>query len=171
MYLELPQKQHEKDYLEMIQEFTDIQEEIIPWSLGLKEWEDYEAFLTRIKNNSKGINMKPWRSRATLYFLIDDHDRIVGAEHIRHELNDTLRFEGGNIGYGIRPNERKKWYATSWLKLALEKCKEMGMDKVLITCDKDNIWSVKSIINNWWILDSEYENRWVSCQRYRIPIK
>lgn len=171
MKLEIPEKKHEKDYLEMIQEFTTSNEKIIPMAMPLKEGETYDQFLQRIQDSSKGKNIKPWRVPNTLYFLIDDNDKIVWWVHIRHELNDELRFDAGNIGYGIRPSERKKGYATIGLKLALEKCKELWLDKALLTCNKENIWSSKTIVKNGWILDSEYESEWRTKERYRIPIK
>ena len=170
MRLEFPQKKHEKGYLEMIQEFADKEEKIIPWAAGLKEGENYEDFLMRTQNNIEGKNPKH-KGHSTLYFLIDDNEKIVWAIHIRHELNDELRFDGGNIGYGIRPSERRKWYATIWLTLALQKCKDLWLEKVLLTCGKNNIWSSKTMIKNWGIRDSEYENEWHIKERYRIPIK
>lgn len=170
MKLEFPEKKHEKSYLEMIQEFTDKEEKIIPGAAGLKEWENYEDFLIRTQNNVEGKNPKH-TGHSTLYFIIDDEEKIVWAVHIRHELNEELRFDGGNIGYGITPSERKKWYATIWLKLALEKCKQLWLEKVLLTCDKNNIWSSKAMIKNWWVWDSEYENKWIIKERYRISIK
>jgi len=171
MKLEFPEKKHEQQYLEIIQEFSDNKEVIIPWAANLKEGETYDDFLQRIKNNKEGINLKPWYVKSELYFLINENNKIVGAEAIRHELNDALRFDGGNIGYGIRPSERRKGYATEGLRLTLEKCKEMGMKKVLLTCDKDNIGSAKAMINNEGMWDSEYEHEWKIKQRYRIEIK
>lgn len=170
MKLEYPEKKHEKDYLEMIQEFSESKEKPMPGAVGLKEGETYNDFLERTKNNVEGKNPRhTWHS--TLYFIIHDQWKIVGAVHIRHELNDELRFEGGNIGYGIRPSERKKGYATIGLTLALEKCKELWLDKVLLTCNKENIWSVRTIVKNGWIWDSDYESEWIAKERYRIPIK
>lgn len=171
MKLEFPEKKHEKQYIEMIQEILDNKETIIPNALQLKEGENYDDFLERIKNNREGKNLKPGRWKSTLYFIIDDEEKIVWAVHIRHELNDELRFDGGNIGYGIKPSERKKWHATIGLKLALEKCKELWLDKVLLTCGKNNIWSAKAMINNWWIWDTEYTHEWHTKERYWIPIK
>lgn len=170
MKLEFPEKKHQKSYFEMIQEFLDIHEKIIPWATGLKEWEAYDDFLKRTKNNTEGKNPKH-AGHSTLYFITNNQWGIVWAVHIRHELNDELRFEGGNIGYGIRPSERKKGYATIGLKLALEKCKEIWLDKVLLTCDKENIWSSKTIIKNGWIWDSDYESEWITKERYRISLK
>ena len=170
MKLEFPEKKHEKDYLEMIQEFADKEEKIIPWATRLKEGENYDDFLKRTKNNAEGKNPKH-TGHSTLYFIIDDNEKIVWAIHIRHALNDELRFEGGNIGYGIRPSERKKGYATMWLTLALQKCKDLWLKEILLTCDKDNIGSAKTIKNNSGIWDSDYESEWIKKERYRIPIK
>ncbi len=171
MKLEIPEKKHEKEYLEMIQEFIDNNEIVIPRSMGRKEGKTYKDFLERMDDNRAGRNLKPGRVRSELYFLIGDKDKIIGAEAIRYELNDELRFDAGNVGYGIRPSERKKGYATIGLKLALEKCKEAWLDKVLLTCDKENIWSSKTIINNGGIRDSDYESEEIAKERYRIPIK
>jgi len=170
MRLEFPEKKHEKQYYEMIQEFLDIKEKPIPGAVGIKEWENYDNFIWRTKNNAEGKNPKH-PGHSTLYFIINDNKNIVWSTQIRHELNDELRFEGGNIGYGIRPSERRKGYASIWLTLALEKCKELWLDKVLLTCNKENIWSVKTIVKNGWIWDSDYESEWIAKERYRIPIK
>lgn len=61
----------------------------------------------------------------------------------------------GNIGYSVDPLERKKGYAKEMLGLMLDKCRIMGKQKVLITCDKDNIASSKTIIANGGILENE----------------
>ncbi|HMS91557.1 MAG TPA: GNAT family N-acetyltransferase [Candidatus Absconditabacterales bacterium] len=171
MKLEFPAKKHEQQYFEMIQEFLDNKETIIPMSMELKEGKTYDDFLERMNDNKKGINLKPGRVRSELYFLIDENEKIIGAEAIRYELNDELRFDAGNIGYGIRPSERKKGYATIGLTLALQKCKEAGLDKVLLTCKKENIGSAKTIIKNGGIWDSEYIHEGHTKERYWIAIK
>ena len=66
---------------------------------------------------------------------------------IRHYLNEYLTQVGGHIGYGVRKTERNKGYAKQMLKLALEKCKELKIKRVLITCDEDNIASEKVILS------------------------
>ncbi|PGH22488.1 GNAT family N-acetyltransferase [Fusobacterium polymorphum] len=66
---------------------------------------------------------------------------------IRHYLNNSLKQFGGNIGYSVRKSESNKGYAKQMLKLALEKCKDLKMKKVLITCDEDNIASKKVILS------------------------
>ena len=77
---------------------------------------------------------------------------------------------GGHIGDGIRPSERRKGYATKMISLALEECKKLGMDKVLLVCDKDNIGSVKSIINNGGVLENVVLKEGKLIQRYWIML-
>ena len=90
---------------------------------------------------------------------------------IRHFLNERLLNYGGHIGDSVRPSERRKGYATEQIRLALEKCKELGIDNVLMDCDKSNIGSAKSIQKNGGILENEIylENELV--QRYWISLK
>lgn len=106
----------------------------------------------------------------TLFCLDKDRNIFVGAVNIRHYLNDGLLRTGGHIGAGIRPGERRKGYATAMIGLALEECRKLGIDKVLITCDKDNIGSAKSIINNGGVLENEVEEDGHMEQRYWIQL-
>lgn len=118
---------------------------VIPSCFDLNNFNTYESYLEELTKRKKGYgNWLPFSS----YFLVDDTGRILGMIDIRHELNEFLYRIGGNIGYSVRPSERQKGYATLLLKMGLEKCKELGMEKVLITCDEDNIGSAKVILNN-----------------------
>ena len=74
------------------------------------------------------------------YLLVHDADRrILGIidirEHIDHHI---LREYGGHMGYTIRPTERGKGYGKEMLRLALEKARDMGIRRVLVTCDAHN---------------------------------
>ena len=92
---------------------------------------------------------------STLFCLDEERDIFVGAVNIRHNLNDSLLLNGGHIGDGVRPSERRKGVATKMIDLALKECKKIGIDKVLMVCDKENIGSTKSIQNNGGILENE----------------
>lgn len=82
---------------------------------------------------------------ATTYFLCDDTGYIYGASNIRHRLNDRLLLSGGHIGYGVKPSERQKGYASIMLALSLEKSRDIGIKEVLLVCNDDNIASAKTI--------------------------
>lgn len=96
---------------------------------------------------------------------------MCGAINIRHYLNDQLLLNGGHIGDGVRPSERRKGIATKMIALALQECKKMGISRVLMVCDKDNIGSAKSIQKNNGILENEVIVDGVVEQRYWIDIE
>jgi predicted acetyltransferase len=79
--------------------------------------------------------------------------RILGRISVRHRLNANLEIEGGHIGYDVRPSERRKGYGTLMLKLALEEARKIGLKRVMITCDTDNIASAKIIEKNGGIFE------------------
>ena len=57
------------------------------------------------------------------------------------------------------------------IRLALIECRKLGIDRVLIVCEKDNIGSSKSIIKNGGILENEFINSdGETDQRYWITI-
>ena len=153
-----------------IQEFKVAGEKIIPGSADSKSlsWEDW---LKKRRKNSQGIDLAPNRVPSTLYFLINKkQQKILGAVSIRHRLNSSLMKVGGNIGYGVTPSERRKGYANYMVKEALEKCKKMGLKRVLITCDKTNIGSAKTIIKNGGVLENEVVEEEIVKQRYWITL-
>lgn len=92
------------------------------------------------------------------YFAVDD-DKLVGVIHIRIRLTDDLLKYGGHIGYGVNPKYWNMGYGKQILKLALEKYQDLiEEDRILITCDDDNIGSYKIIESNGGILENKVEN-------------
>ncbi len=110
--------------------------------------ENIQEYMQRTKDNSEGKNLTPGWVPATTYWLIDDAGEFVAHVNIRHELNDGFKIRGGHIGYAVRPSARRKGYGSKMLELALEKAREMGLEKVLVTCDDDNLASIKIIEKN-----------------------
>ena len=107
---------------------------------------------------------------STFFCLDEERNIIVGAVNIRHYLNESLLLNGGHIGDGVRPSERRKGIATKMIALALEECKKLGIKRVLMVCDKENIASAKSIMNNGGILENEIVVNGVIEQRYWIEL-
>ena len=110
---------------------------------------------------------------ATQYMLVRREDRkIVGMLQIRHHFNDFLERYGGHIGYSVAPGERRKGYASLMLKLALPKCRALGLNRVLITCIRGNEGSRRTILNNGGTYESTvFEPReGVYLERYWIEL-
>lgn len=108
---------------------------------------------------------------ATQFFYVRKADNcLVGMIQVRHYFNDYLSKYGGHIGYSIRPNERRKGYATSMLNAVLPYCREIGLDKILITCIDGNIGSEKTILNNGGIYESTVYESGENCSLKRFWI-
>lgn len=170
--LVFPTNEYKSQVEEYLQEFLDNGEDHIPGIGGLDRIKDFDTWLQKIQNDLSEETVDEDRVPATFYLTIRKSDRkIVGNLQIRHLLNEKLLNYGGHIGDAIRPSERKKGYATEQIRLALKKCKELGIDNVMMDCDKENIGSAKSIQNNGGILENEVyvENELV--QRYWISLK
>ena len=132
---------------------------------------DFEAYLERLKIFEIGKNLPADRVRSNTYFLICG-EKIIGRSDVRHRLNPELEIIGGHIGYDIRPGERRKGFGTLILKLSLEKAREIGLERVLITCDSDNVASSKIIEKNGGKLAKQliYEKTGTLISQYWIEL-
>jgi len=96
-----------------------------------------------------------------LYWLVLDQT-FIGSVSFRHELSDLLIHYGGHIGYGIRPAWKGQGYGKKMVALTLEKAKEQGLDKVLITCSPDNPASRGIIEANGGVLEDIRDLSWTT---------
>lgn len=170
--LVIPSKEHEKLAFEYLEEFERY-DSSNNGTGGLDRHEDYDEWLLKLEKDLDLLNIPDERVPANTYFLIRESDnKIIGMMNLRHRLNDFLLEQGGHIGYAIRPTERKKGYGTLMLKLGLERCKELNINKVLLTCDKVNIPSAKVIQKNNGILENEVYSEVFSelIQRYWVEL-
>ena len=121
---------------------------LINGSAGLDRFSSIEIWFEELKKRSCEDTVPKGLVPSSTYLAVREKDNyIVGMIDIRHYLNEYLTQVGGHIGYGVRKTERNKGYAKQMLKLALKKCKELKIKKVLITCDEDNIASEKVILS------------------------
>ena len=151
-----PSIAYKKQILDMVKEWAHYNAthptNPSPRSIFNKDYSNFEKYLDEFKQEE--INPQPGFVPATTYFALDkERNVIVGAIQIRHFLNEHLRYSGGHIGDGVRPSERRKGYATEMIHHALKICKEMGIDRVMISCNENNIGSKKSILNNGGIFE------------------
>ncbi|KOP67416.1 GCN5 family acetyltransferase [Bacillus sp. FJAT-18019] len=150
-----PSAEFKDEYLSFYQDWKDSQEDMVPWVIA-RDPGDFDDMLQFLNNNEQGINIPEGWVKDSTYWLVTESKRVVGAVNIRHKLSEKLFNSGGHIGYGIRPSERQKGYATQLLSLALEKAKDLGISKVLVVCDADNMGSKKTILKNGGIQDTDY---------------
>ncbi len=152
--------------VDMMDEWTESGERIIPYAIRKNDYKDYDSYLQGLDSPGSG----DWVPDSTYFCLDEGRNIFVGAVNIRHYLNESLLFDGGHIGDGVRPSERRKGIGTKMIALALEECKNLGIYKVLMVCNKSNVASAKTIINNGGVLENEINVNGVIEQRYWIEL-
>jgi predicted acetyltransferase len=81
----------------------------------------------------------------TFLLIREEDNKIVGSLNLRWNLNEEMLQTCGHIGYEVRPTERRKGYNKINLYLGLLEAKKVGLDKVMLSCDIDNLGSDKTI--------------------------
>ena len=144
--------------------------------LAQEDWEyllNYNAemswseYLANLDDEHTGRNLSQSRVRST-FFIAELDGELIGRASIRHSLNDFLRNFGGHIGYGVRPQFRRRGFATEILRQSLQYIHELGVTEVLVTCDDDNVGSLKVIESQGGILENRVEHEGVLKRRYWI---
>lgn len=154
-----PGEEHEEQLIKYKEEFFNIGEKIIHASSRWDQMDDYKEWLKDLESHYKFETITDnWTVHTNFLGVRESDNKIIGMIDIRHELtNDRLRNYAGHIGYAVRPTERRKGYATEMLRKALEYCKnEIKLDRVMITCAKENEGSRKTILNAGGKLEREY---------------
>ena len=140
---------------------------------SLKRCEDPLKWIEHTNRCKDPLTVPEGLVPATQYIYVREEDnKIVGMIQVRHCFNDYLEKYGGHIGYSVAPSERRKGYARKMLELVLPKCRKVGLERVLITCIKDNIGSRRTILANGGIYESTvYEpGENVHLERYWIDV-
>ena len=104
----------------------------------------WSRYLHRLDGWRTGVDL-PARFVPSTLLVADVDGEIVGRTSIRHELNEYLAREGGHIGYGVLAEHRRRGYATEILRQSLVIARAVGVERVLVTCDDDNVGSATVI--------------------------
>ena len=146
LQLVIPKKEHETAVMDFREEFLKAKEKI-SGSVGLEQAENYEDWL--------GHKYIPHYGSVdeAVFLAFDSVGKLVGISDIRLGTNDFIQTFAGQIGYSVRPSQRKRGYASEILKLTLMEAAKCGLSKILITCNEPNIASAKVIEKNGGVLE------------------
>jgi predicted acetyltransferase len=151
LVLRLPRADEEQEFLRAHRATSP---EVPTFLHYYEEGMPFERYLQILQERAGGIDLPAGHVPSTLLFAFD-RSRIVGRVSIRHSLNDVLRHEGGHIGYAVVPEFRRRGYATAMLRQAAAIAYDtFGLDLVLVTCDDDNIASIRVIEKNGGVLEN-----------------
>ena len=122
-------------------------------------YEQFLAWIEKKKNWSLGKELPEGFVADTTYVLVDDGE-YVGVFNLRHYLNDFLREGPGHIGYCVSKKYRGKGYATKGLELTLAKARQMDIQEVYMSVNKDNPASLRVQIKNGAYIHHENETKY-----------
>lgn len=164
MQLKMPSVEMEAQFIQFVDDFECNDPENADYYQGAKI--NYRSYVRSILDEEQGINLQPGYVPCSHRWLIDANNNVVGAIRIRHHINNPfLAEEAGHIGYDVAPSHRNQGAGTAMLKYALAEAKVLGLDKVLLVADEDNVGSRKVIENNGGQLECT-----VMSKHYGVPI-
>lgn len=139
-----PNSRFRKSFLSLIEEYRQAGEQKYV-TLYEEAQQDFDAYLKKLRKNEKGVDLPEGWVPSSVFWLIDATEEVLGVVRIRHRLTPFLELIGGHIGYDVRPSSRGQGYGNESLRLSLEKARHLGLKRVMLTCDTDNIRSQKII--------------------------
>lgn len=148
-YLEIPSIKRKEEIINYINEFVFYKSDMNGMGSFNKILEGYtfeQALEICLNMQNEEYAKKLGRCQSKTFLLIRENDnRIIGTINVRWNLTEEMKRFGGNIGYGIRPTERRKGYNKINLYLGLIEAKKLGLDKVMLDCDVNNLGSSKTM--------------------------
>ena len=156
--LKKPTIEYADDIMQLRQEIIDANDPDAFAGCGnLEECKTAQEWIDRITVMENPETCPEGRVSSNMFIAVRVSDnKIVGVIDLRHHLgNPVLREWGGHFGYIVRPGERGKGYAKEMVRQNLIKCKELGLHKVMITCNRNNIASERTILANGGVFEKE----------------
>jgi len=148
-----------REFYNMLQEIPANENGFIN-SVAGKSYEEYKVWLKASEENAEKKEIEDgWKVPQTTFWFLED-GKPVGFGKVRHFLTEKLLEEGGNVGYGIRPDARNKGLGKQFVGLLKEECKKLGMEKMLLTIRKTNVASRQVALANGGRIEKENEERY-----------
>jgi predicted acetyltransferase len=147
-----PSLEWRQEYLAVIEEHIAAGEERPSFEIARQ---DFPAYIEQLVAMSSGAGLLPGLVPMTTFWLVNAAGSFIGESRLRHFLTPALAEEGGHIGYSIRPSQRRQGYGTRILALTMQKARLLGLRRVMLTCDDDNLGSARIIEKNGGLLESK----------------
>lgn len=132
------------------------------FAFQFEENKSFRSYLNKVEGWKYG--MENFVPASYLVAVVDNE--IVGRVSIRHKLNDFLKQYGGHVGYAVIPSQRRKGYATEILRQSLSICADIGLEKIMISCDVGNVASRKVIERNGGVYQRDTELDDIKIQKH-----
>lgn len=152
-----PSLEMKETALDYRKEHFDNKERIINGSERFDQIITYEDWLEIVTDNMHEASVHGDWVVTDTFFVLNECERIVGMIVFRHTLNAFLK-DFGHCGYSVRPSERGKGYATEMLHQIIVRAKELGLDKLQLSVERENICSVRTIVKNGGIYERSFEH-------------
>lgn len=146
-----PSAHYKHSYLQAMREFQG-EGRYVTYNLRRID-EHFDDYVRQLYQQEERDRTTPERVPSTEFWLID-HETFIGRLNLRHRLNGYLLRVVGHIGYEIRPTWRRRGYGIEILRLGLLEARTIGLKRVLVTCDEDNIGSRRIIEHNGGIFEN-----------------
>lgn len=118
-----------------------------------------DASLQTSSMHARGEGLPPGWVPAKTFWLVRDAVSILGTINLRTRLTPELLAQGGHIGYSVRPSERGRGYATHMLLECLNVARADGLRRLLVTCDRSNVRSIRVIEKAGGVLENEVASK------------
>ena len=168
--LEEPSVGRIDSYRALVREFLVRGERPVPFVL---DWPnaDAAAFVERCAASARGEGLPEGFVPHSTFWIVEDGREVVGVSNLRHRLTESLRLEGGHIGYGVRPSARRRGVAAELLRQTLARAHALDISEALVTCASTNEGSVRTILRNGGRFEGEahVEKRGEIVRRYWVP--
>jgi predicted acetyltransferase len=153
-----------------VREFTESESDShLTFAFDYESSFPFDKYVETVNSWPNGMNL-PANFVPNTYYVAVVARKIVGRLSFRHQLNDFLERIGGHIGYCVVPSKRRCGFATEMLRQSLGFARSMGIDRVLVTCDTNNIGSMRVIEANGGIFENTSDEPELKIQKNRYWI-
>lgn len=173
LFLTEPAEKHTEEIWQLRQEILDCPDEDQFAGCGnLGECASAREWIDAVRRGSDPATCATDRVPSNIWLAVRESDgRIVGAADLRHHIDHPiLGAWGGHMGYYVRPSERRRGYGTEILRLDLEKARERGLKRVMVTCSISNVASEKIILANGGVFEKEVPGDGTIIKRYWVEL-